>query len=243
MSSGSTQILIDAGINGRTVEKALKEIGVWAGDIDAILITHEHRDHISGAGVLSRKFNIPIYANRLTWDAMAQCIGKIHENNIRIFESNTAFVVGDLNVTACRKAHDAADPVMYSVAHRGRKVSVVTDLGYVSRGLARCVLNSDVLVLESNHDVNMLKKGRYPYHLKRRILSDHGHLSNDAAAEFLVKISRLKACGMVFLGHLSENNNTPELALTTVMNKLMENGVKLDIRIASRDFRGEVVNL
>jgi len=243
VSSDSTQILIDAGINGRTIERALEEIGVWAGDIDAILITHEHSDHISGAGVLSRRFNIPIYANRLTWNAMAPYIGKVREDNIRVFESNSSFAVGDLNITACRKAHDAADPVMYSVAHKGCKVSVVTDLGYVSRGLARCVLDSDLMVLESNHDVKMLKEGSYPYFLKRRILSDHGHLSNDAAGEFLVKISRLKACGMVFLGHLSENNNTPELALATVMNKLTENGVKLDIRIASRHIRGEVVNL
>ncbi|SHE89914.1 Phosphoribosyl 1,2-cyclic phosphodiesterase [Caldanaerobius fijiensis DSM 17918] len=241
--SGDTQILIDAGMNGKAIEKTLKEIDVYAGDIDAILITHEHRDHIWGAGVLSRRFDIPIYANRPTWDAMSGQIGKICDKNIRIFESNTEFTIGDLNIVAYKKSHDAAEPVIYSIRYGGYKISVVTDLGYVSKGVARCVMDSDVLVLESNHDVKMLKEGRYPYFLKQRILSNYGHLSNDAAAEFLVKISRLRACGMVFLGHLSENNNTPELALNTVMNKLMENGVKLDVKVASREFVSEVVKL
>lgn len=241
--SNDTQILIDAGMNGKAIEKALKEIGVYAGDINAILITHEHRDHIYGAGVISRRFDIPIYANRPTWEAMRKQIGDIRDKNICVFESNVEFTIGDLNILAYKKSHDAAEPVIYSIRHGGYKVSVMTDLGYVSRGVARCVMDSDILVVESNHDIKMLKEGPYPFFLKQRILSDHGHLSNDAAAEFLVKVCRLRACGMAFLGHLSENNNTPELALTTVMNKLNENGIKLDVKVASRNFASEVINL
>lgn len=243
IQSENVKILIDAGMNGKTTESLLKSVGFEAFGLDAILITHEHRDHISGAGVLSRRYDIPIFANSPTWNAMARQMGKISEKNRIQFVTNKEFAIGDITVLPYIKSHDAAEPVMFCLKHGGHKISVMTDLGYISKGVARSVMDSDILVLESNHDVDMLVNGGYPYYLKKRILSNIGHLSNETAGRFLVKMSKMRSCGKVFLGHLSHNNNTPELAYSTVDTLLKENGIEADIKMALRDSVSEVIDL
>lgn len=237
ISNGSSNILIDAGLPGKSIEKALKDIGKEAENIDAIFVTHEHIDHVKGVGVMSRRYDIPIYANELTWNGMKSKVGKIKEHNIKLLEKEDVFIK-DMCVACFSIPHDAADPVGYSVICDNKKVSIATDLGYFSEEVEKSIRNSDVVLLESNHDVEMLKFGPYPYPLKRRILSEVGHLSNDACGEAILSIMKHNT-KKVILGHLSKTNNYPELAYETVVSILRENGVKLsediEIYMAKRD--------
>ncbi|MCY6372074.1 MBL fold metallo-hydrolase [Clostridium ganghwense] len=237
ISSGHGNVLIDAGLPGKSIEKALKDIEKDPKDIDGIFVTHEHIDHVKGVGVMSRRYNIPIYAKGLTWQGMAKNIGKIKEENIKIIDKES-INIKDMNICSYSIPHDAADPVGYTVCCDNKKVSVATDLGHFSKEVENAVKNSDVVLLESNHDVEMLKFGPYPYPLKRRILSDIGHLSNDACGEAIMSMMKHNT-KTVILGHLSKTNNYPELAYETVVGVLRENGVKLgddvSIHMAKRD--------
>ncbi|KPU42849.1 putative metallo-hydrolase YycJ [Oxobacter pfennigii] len=241
IGSDRTHILIDAGLSGKKIVKSLGEIGVSPKDIQALLITHEHVDHTKGAGVLSRMFNIPIYANTNTWKEMGGIIGKVKEENMRVIDSEGEFEIGDINVKSYKTPHDAVDPVGYSFFKDGKKVSIATDIGHMSTNVFNNIKNSDLLLLESNHDTEMLKFGPYPYILKRRILSDIGHLSNDDAGESILKLMGNKFMTII-LGHLSQQNNYPELALKTVLSVLEDNKVNADrdlkIDIAHRDTVG-----
>ncbi|SEG01039.1 Phosphoribosyl 1,2-cyclic phosphodiesterase [Caloramator fervidus] len=238
-----TKILIDAGLSGKKIEEGLKQIGINPCDIKAILITHEHEDHIKGAGILSRRFNIPIYANTSTWKAIYNSIGQIKHNNIKVFEGYAGFEIGDLFVKPFKIPHDAEEPVGYSFYFKNKKISIATDIGHPCDEVKENIKDSDFILLESNHDVELLKVGPYPYHLKRRILSDRGHLSNEDAAKMILKMinSKIKK---IMLGHLSKTNNYPELALRTVISILEMNGIKdgkdLIIDIAHRDRVGRV---
>lgn len=237
VSSGNTRILIDAGLPGKYIESALKLIGEDAKDIDAIFVTHEHIDHVKGVGVLSRRYDIPIYSNMLTWKAMAKSIGKIKEHNIKII--NNGFVsIKDLDITSFKISHDAADPRGYTINSENKKVCIATDMGYFSQEVKESIKDCDAVLLESNHDENMLKFGPYPYTLKRRILSNVGHLSNlDCGNAILNMMDGKKK--FIYLGHLSKVNNYPELAYKTVANILEENKIKLerdiDLKIAERN--------
>lgn len=243
IGSDKTKILVDAGLTGKKIQEGLKEIGINSSDIDAIVITHEHDDHIKSAGILSRRFNIPIYANTNTWEAMIDKIGEVKKENIKIFDDYNPFEIGDIFVIPYNIPHDAAKPCGYSFVNGKRKISIATDIGYVSETVKENIKDSDLILLESNHDVEMLKVGPYPYHLKLRILSDKGHLSNEAAGEAIVDIlnSRIKK---VILGHLSKTNNYPQLALRTVLSILEMNNIRdgrdVDIDIALRDKVGRL---
>ncbi|TDT63254.1 MBL fold metallo-hydrolase [Fonticella tunisiensis] len=238
-----TKILVDAGLSGKKIQDGLKEIGVNPCEVDAILITHEHDDHIKSAGILSRRFNIPIYANTKTWEAMIDFIGDIREENIKVFESNVPYEIKDLTVIPFSIPHDAADPTGYSFVHGKNKISIATDIGHASEGVKNNIKDSDLILLESNHDVEMLKVGPYPYPLKRRVLGDSGHLSNEDAGKTIVEIlnSKIKK---VILGHLSKTNNYPELAYRTVLSILQMNGVRdgedVEIDLAYRDRVGRI---
>jgi len=226
----SSGLLVDCGISGKEILKNLNNIGVCTSIIKAILVTHEHSDHIKSVGIISRKLNIPIYANINTWNSMADCIGSIKPENIRLLPSEGEFEIEGIGVKAFSIPHDAADPVGYSFYSGNRKVSIATDLGYFSDTVKKSIAGSDMVLLESNHDIEMLKIGKYPYFLKRRILSDYGHLSNEAAglaAYELVKTGVKE----IMLGHLSKENNFPQLAYETVKGILEEKGVKLGIDI------------
>lgn len=236
-------ILVDAGLSGRTIEKALLNIDVNPKSISAILITHEHKDHILGAGILSRRYNIPIYANKSTWSAMEKDIKEVSIDNKLYFATGEEFAIGDIKIMPFKKSHDAAEPVGFSFKGSGKKISIATDLGYMSKGVANNIIGSDIVLLEANHDVDMLVNGSYPWPLKKRILSDFGHLSNEAAGDALIKLFGMKSIGMVFLGHLSQNNNKPEIAFDTVTNMLKKSGIKYDVKVALRDCESNLIEI
>lgn len=216
-------ILIDAGLSGSAVIAALRQIGKAPEDLSGILVTHEHIDHIKGIGVLSRKYDLPVFANTETWEAIEEKLGRIALKNMRMIDDGE-FFIRDMMITPIPLSHDAANPTGYAVSANGKKVAVMTDSGKVTKQMYERAAGSDIMVLESNHDVNMLKCGRYPYHLKARILSGKGHLSNadcgKAAAELITRGVR-----GILLGHLSKENNFDELAYQTVYDTLISEGI------------------
>src|SRR5665647_472235 len=230
LKSDKSSILIDAGLSGSKIIEALCSIDVDPSEIDAIVITHEHSDHIQGAGILSRRFDIPIYANCKTWDAMTPLLGNIAIKNIQCFKTGQEFYIDDICVKPFKTPHDAAESVGFNFFVDNKKITVATDIGYIFDELYEAVEGSDLVLLESNHDVDMLMAGRYPWSLKKRILSDHGHLSNMSAGEVIAKIA-IKGTTKFLLGHLSEENNFPELAYQTVANILNENNIKPGIDV------------
>lgn len=224
-SAGKTRILVDAGLTGRSIAKALEKIRVLPETIDAILVTHEHSDHVQGVGVLSRKYHIPVYANEATWQAMMRSIGEVPPGLIRIFESENEFYIGDIGVQSIPIPHDAAEPVAFRLYAGSRSVSVATDMGRVPKKVLRHLSGSDLILLESNHDPDMLRSNtRYPEALKQRILGSHGHLSNLTCAQTLMALYET-GVRHALLGHLSRDNNTPELAMRTVQDELKRQGL------------------
>lgn len=223
LSTDNTKILIDAGMAGKHLDFALKEIEQDPSEIDAIFITHEHIDHIKGAGIMSRKYDIPIYANEGTWIAMEKKVGKIREDNIRVIKDR-CISIKDMDIVNYDILHDAACPVGYTIICGNKRASVTTDLGCFTSEVKENIKDSQVLLIESNHDVEMLKFGPYSYDLKRRILSDVGHLSNEACGNALLELLQ-SGNKKVVLGHLSETNNHPDLAYETVLSVLRDNGV------------------
>ena len=241
-----TKILIDAGLSGAKITTELKKIGVNPEELSAILVTHEHSDHISGVGVLSRRYHIPVYANAGTWAAMRGKLGAIETANVVEFETGGDFSIGDLNIRPFATPHDAAEPVGYAVCAGSCKASIATDLGCIREGWLSEVAASDVLLLEANHDVNTLEAGRYPYELKKRILGRKGHLSNDDAGRAAVELVR-RGVRAIVLGHLSGENNFPELAYASVSCTLEENGFvpgrDLALSVAKRDGHSEMFSM
>ena len=219
-----TKILVDCGISGKALGGCLSEAGISPDELSAVVVTHEHSDHIKGVGVLMRRYGLPAYANSETWAAMVDDLGKLNDENIRIFKGTEPFEIGDIGVCPFDIPHDAAHPVGYSFQSGGEKVSVATDIGELTEGIFRAVRGSGTVLLEANHDVNMLEIGSYPWPLKRRIRGNLGHLSNDEAgkaAEWLTKLGTRQ----IILGHLSEENNYPGIALKTVSNALEAAGI------------------
>ena len=243
--SEKTKILIDAGVSGKRLEQALLSIGETADDIKGILLTHEHSDHIQGAGVLSRKHGIPIYATQLTWDACSTKLGNVHSSCAKVI-SKTDFYIDDLMIEPYEIPHDAADPVGFCVSRGTRKVAVATDLGHFTKAIEHRLHACDLVLLEANHDVDMLSAGRYPYELKQRIKSRRGHLSNDDAADAAV---RLAAAGVssILLGHLSRENNLEQLAFRSVTDALIASGIRpghdVSLGLAFRDRVTGVFNI
>ncbi|SHJ93146.1 MBL fold metallo-hydrolase [Paramaledivibacter caminithermalis] len=233
VGSKDTKLLVDAGLTGKYIIEALNNIDIKAGTIDGLLITHEHTDHIKGVGVLMRKFDIPLYVNKKTWDAMKGKIGSIEGKDIRLFNDCDPFFVGDIKVNPYNISHDASNPVGYSFVYDDSKISIATDLGCVTNEIIDEIKDSDLLVIESNHDVEMVKFGRYPWFLKKRILGDNGHLSNETAGNIITEVVKKGKVKHVLLAHLSKENNFPELAYETVKNIVEENKIKvgLDINI------------
>lgn len=225
ISAGDTRILVDAGLSGKKIQEAIINIGENPADIKGIFITHEHIDHIQGAGILSRRFNIPIYANEETWTAMQPSIGEVKPENMIIFEENIE--VGELYIQAFDVSHDAAKPVGYKIFNKNKKISLLTDTGCVTDAMKQNIMNSDLLLIESNHDEDMVLIGSYPWPLKRRVLGEYGHMSNDLAGNLLSEILK-RGNEIVLLGHLSKENNFPELAYKTVENILKEKNISID---------------
>lgn len=228
VSSGGTNILIDAGVSGKKIISALNDINVDPSSIDGIFVTHEHSDHVKGIGVYSRKFDVPIYATEKTWENIKRYVdvGEIKEKNVKYVYKEENFILNDLVIHPFEISHDVADPVGYTVKSGSSKMAVATDLGHITRNVINNLYDCNGLVLESNHDVDMLEKGPYDYWLKKRILGKKGHISNEIAGKLIACImsNSLKAC---MLAHLSEVNNEPDLAFDTVKNILEENDIKV----------------
>ncbi|MFA5880837.1 MAG: MBL fold metallo-hydrolase [Eubacteriales bacterium] len=242
----ASAVLIDAGLSGKAVVGSLEAIGVDPASIDGILITHEHIDHIKGVGVLSRKFDFKVYATEQTWDEMKPVIGKIPEANQCILEPERVLEIEGLQIEHFNTSHDAVDSIGFCLQSQGVKVGVATDTGYLTSSARKYIDGSDLLIFEANHDLQMLKTGRYPWTLKRRILSDRGHLSNIASAHCLASLINGKTTGVI-LAHLSQENNLPELAYSTVTKVLEEAGLsqsqELVIEVAPRYLPGTLWEL
>lgn len=213
---GHTRILIDAGISCRRVEQGLKTYGCSLADIDAVFLTHEHADHVSGLPVLLKKSHMPVYTTEETWRAVGSKAAAYHDRFVRL---TRRVGLGDIQVVPFAIPHDAARPVGYAVYHRGCKITLATDLGCITPEVETAAQYSDILILEANHDEQMVRTGPYPYHLQQRILSTYGHLSNTAAAEFLAHLPS-RTMMRVLLAHRSETNNTPAVSLHTVRRVL-----------------------
>lgn len=242
----NTKLLIDSGMSGKRIQEQLKNIEVDPKEIQGIFITHEHTDHIKGAGVLSRRYDIPVYANEKTWEAMLPKIGKMEDRNIKVFETSKEFAFNELSINTFNVHHDAVDPVGFTVTNSKKKICLLTDTGVVDENIKSSLEDFDLLLLETNHDVEMLKVGSYPFSLKKRILSKFGHLSNETAGYFLTSILKDRE-EVVLLGHLSAENNFPELAEKTVNNILEEKGIipgkNVKIEMTYRDRAGKVYTL
>ena len=247
IASDNTRVLIDAGLAGKKIDEALKHIGEEASSIDGIFITHEHIDHIKGVGVLSRKYDIPIYANDNTWAVMEKNIGKIKEHNIRIMDRRSSIAIKDLEIRSFNIPHDAIAPVGYTVSSGGKNASVVTDFGVFTEEIRDNIIDSDIILLESNHDINMLRMGPYPYNLKLRVLGENGHLSNEDCGNAIVSLIKSDKKKQIMLGHLSGTNNHPYLAYQTVVDVLSANGIRpgddVTLQLASRHNPSEIILL
>jgi phosphoribosyl 1,2-cyclic phosphodiesterase len=202
-----TRLLVDAGLSRKETFQRLKDSGHDPESLTAILVTHEHSDHIAGLQVIARKLRIPVYISRLTAPAVPW-----DENppQLELFQSGSSFTIGDIDVTSFTVPHDAVDPVGFSFRAEGIKVSIATDLGYLPDSIRHHLRGSDLLLLESNHDVEMLKVGPYPWQVKQRVMGRNGHLSNDVACSFIREELDFSTSTLI-LGHLSESNNHPEI--------------------------------
>ncbi len=247
VGTDSTSLLVDVGIAKKRIQDGLKTIDVDFKNIDGILITHEHDDHIRGIGVISRAYSIPIYATEDTCYEIANksSLGEFDKSLLCPIEPDAKFTIGDIDIEPHTIWHDAADPVCYSFFNAGKKISVATDIGNYDDYLVNCLADSDALLIEANHDVRMLQVGPYPYQLKRRVLSDRGHLSNEASGR-LIKCLLNDHIKAILLGHLSKENNYPDLAYETVKleisdNPFIKNINDFNLQVASRDCSSELV--
>ena len=237
----NSNILIDAGISCKRIIEGLKSFELEGKHIQGILVTHEHTDHVSGLGVLSRKFHIPIYGTEKTLKKILEMeqLGKIDKDLFCPIQPGKAFSIGGIGIESFTISHDAADPVSYILHEGNKKIGMVTDLGYYDERIVGHLKESDLLYVEANHDIHMVQAGPYPYYLKRRILSDHGHLCNEKAAQLVVELMN-DHLEHVILGHLSKENNYPDLALATVKNEVEKS---VDVVVAPRDHAGELYRI
>ncbi len=238
IESGTTAILIDAGFSGKEMANRMQSIGRSIEDLDAIFITHEHHDHIHGAGVLSRRCQIPVYSNYGTMKGGEKVLGKLFSHCE--FETGGTVAMNDLQVRSFSVSHDAADPVGFIIDNGRIIFACCTDTGKVSRLMQQRLTGCHVLVLEFNHDLQMLKEGPYPAALQQRVRSDHGHLSNGDAANFLQTLIH-DQLQFVVLGHLSGTNNRPDLAMKAARNVVGD--IPIHLKVASQNLATELVTM
>lgn len=218
---------------------------VSASNLDGIIVTHEHVDHIQSVGNLSKKFNIPVFATSQTFDAMPKQSEKIADSNKKNINIDEKFSVGDIDILPFSIPHDAANPCGYTLFSDNKKISIATDIGHMNNDILKHIDGSEFILLESNYDPEVLKYTKYPFKLKSRIAGPTGHLSNKVAGQtinYLIK-SGLKNA---ILGHLSKESNFPELAYQTVLDELISDGTNLDnfnLSIASRDLPGNLIHI
>lgn len=231
IGTDATHLLVDVGVSGKKTVEGLNQLGLAGSDIDGILITHEHSDHINGLGVMCRRFGIPVYGTQGTIAAIKKVsnLGALDDSLFHVIRADEKFILKDITVNPMKISHDAADPVAYRFQYGSKRMAVATDLGIYDDYTVESLRGMDALLLEANHDINMLQVGPYPYYLKQRILGNRGHLSNELSGRLLSRLlhDNLKA---VVLGHLSKENNLAELAYETV---------RLEISMADNPYHPE----
>lgn len=248
VGNDNTHLLVDAGISKKRIEEGLCSVDINPEKLDGILITHEHSDHVSGIGVMARKYNMPIYGTVETIAAMLKTkgVGRIPEQCFHYIQPDEPFMINDIKVNPFSISHDASNPVCYTFEADGHKVGVATDLGKYDDYIVCNLTGAEILLLEANHDVNMLQVGAYPYYLKRRILGDRGHLSNENSGKLIRTLLHDKM-KYVFLGHLSKENNFPELAYETVKYEVEIEGNPLSslvkLEVANREMPSKFVSV
>lgn len=236
IESDKKKILVDAGLSGKKITSLLAEVNRRPEELDAILVTHEHRDHIHGVGVLARKYKLDVFANEKTWEAMSPLIGNVDIAQKHLFEMGKVLTFGDMDIESFGVSHDAAAPQFYRFYKDGKSFVMLTDTGYCSDHLRGTIRGADAYLMESNHDLEMLRMGGYPWHLKQRILGDRGHLSNEDGALVMTDILTDNT-KRIYLGHLSRENNLKELAHMTMESVLREHdfGVGEQVKVYDTD--------
>ena len=245
VETSNTKILIDAGVSSKKIETALNDINIDPKTLDGILVTHEHIDHVQGLGTLSKKFDLPVFVNQETLDAMPKQKDKISDKNIKTFKVTDKFSIGDLEIKPFSIPHDAVNPCGFNILKDNKKISIATDIGHITNDILKNLEESLFIMLEANYDPEVLRCTSYPFKLKSRIAGPTGHLSNELAGKtisYLLKSGLKKA----MLGHLSKESNFPELAYQTVMDELIaenytENSLKLSV--ANRESRSSLINI
>ncbi len=246
VESNKTKVLIDCGPSGKKIIEGLESIDRDITDIDAILITHEHSDHVKSLGLISKKYNIPVFANLETWNAMPDQKDKVSEENQKVFETNKDFEIGNLLVHPFAIPHDAANPCGFNILNGNKKISVATDLGHITSTVLDNLKESRFALIEANYSPEVLQMSRYPFILKQRIAGPNGHLSNNASGKFIAELINKSDLKQVMLGHLSKENNFPELAYQTVAEELMSANIDMggiSLSVASRDNPSNFINI
>ena len=235
VGTDNINILIDCGESQKKISDALESIGKSINKIDAIIVTHEHSDHVKNLGAISKKYNIPVYANEKTFENMPEQTSLIDEKNKKVFNTDDHFEIGDLKIYPFHIPHDAAEPCGYNIYNEDKKISIATDIGHMDNNILKKLEESQFLLLESNYEPEILKYAKYPYYLKQRIAGPNGHLSNQEAG---LTITKLVYSGVnnIMLGHLSKQTNFPELAYKTVMEEIIKSKInsELSLNVASR---------
>lgn len=240
VSSGNTSILVDAGLSERTIGKLLSQIGASLEGIDAILVTHEHSDHIKGLEVILRHRNIPVYLPKGCLDALPAGIDRSSVQGMD--DGGFTLEIGDIGVSAFKTPHDSAASVGYTFTMGERRFGVATDMGYVTMGVAKALCGCEKVIIEANYEKRMLEEGPYPYFLKQRIISSGGHLENSECARLIAYLALEGGTDTFLLAHLSEQNNTPTRALETIGRYLSENSINTNLFVASRNSPTLLVN-
>ena len=252
IQSQSTRILADIGISAKKTEESLAACGLSCVELDGIVLTHEHIDHVRGIGTLLAKkpYRGPVFTTRGTCESVAQKYPQTEGKQFEIVRSGDRFFVGDIEVNVFRISHDAAEPVGYTFQKGNRKIAIVTDTGCVTEEIFAAIRDADILVIEANHEKNILLCGKYPYPVKHRILSDQGHLSNEATGQVLRRyLTEFEGSHRpeVLLAHLSKDNNSPAQAMLTIRNILEENGYylgkNLSMEVAQREGIGRLLTI
>lgn len=238
VASPQTAVLFDAGLSGIQIERRMQQIGISPHTLDALVVSHEHSDHVSGIGVLARRYRLPVYINPGTQEAVSDHLGRI--DTFCSFACGTSFCINDLTIHPFSVSHDAAEPVSFTIENNCGKIGIATDLGFAPAMVRQHLKDCSLLVLEANHDIEMLEQGPYPWPVKQRVKSRTGHLSNESARDLLMEVLH-ENLRHVILAHISETNNTPEKAIRAVTGHL--NGWRLSLSAACQHTCGELIHL
>lgn len=244
VESENTKLLVDAGMSCKKIEEALSSIEIDPFSIDAILVTHEHSDHVKGLSTISKKFNIPVFSTKETFNAMPTQTQKISENNVKFFKPSERFSINDLEILPFSIPHDAANPCGFNIkSNDSNQLSIATDIGHMTKPILNNLENSKFILLESNYDTEVLRCCQYPLHLKYRIAGDTGHLSNTIAGKTISYLLKNGNLHTAMLGHLSKESNFPELAYQTVINELLNFDNSFNLSVANRNCPSKLITL